>query len=371
MNIIKGMFGGKKQPEVKLAQPKITPLPDDLNDAVNILDDNGLDPKYIKLFKPNTVISKANLPLDVLGTEKIYAYDGKPTTKKGSNRKWDEEGNRELYQNDDGNYVTKGRDGIIAGILSDNLDTFNKYHIIFTRDILNSIHDFNPSGMSEAYALLNDYIARKKKESDTRHAQNKLGMKTSDEVNEELDKKDKEHNEEIQKIKAEENAKRNEDAARMKHKYQEQARPDAPERQEEQTQTQLNDPINNRAINSKYYNLIQDAARQRMPTDVLFDYFVDKGVPADHIKGLIQQTRTQESNDTLRKGLYEKVMMRPEILESLSGDDKAGYYTSNTKFTEPSRQNLPLPINYQDPEAHSPVPKRWLTRRMYWQVKNM
>lgn len=187
----------------------------------------------------------------------------------------------------------------------------------------------------------------------------------------ELDAKDEQHEEELQNLKAEENARRNEDAAALKHKYQEQARPDAPERQEEQTQTQLNDPINNRALNSKYSSIIQEAARQRMPTDVLFDYFVDKGVPADHIKGVIQQTRTQESNDLLRKGLYERVMMRPEILENLSGDDKAGYYTSNTKFTEPSRQSLPLPINYQDPESHAPVPKRWLTRRMYWQVKNM
>lgn len=126
------------------------------------------------------------------------------------------------------------------------------------------------------------------------------------------------------------------------------------------------------AIYKSFGPVIDKAAREHIPDDNLPYFFNDRGITNHELqKSLAQVVRQREAGLLNNRMINERILNKPELLDTLTAPMKDEYFENVPQFRQPRPQDLPLPIQNENWETRTPIPKRWLTRRMYWQVKNM
>ena len=126
------------------------------------------------------------------------------------------------------------------------------------------------------------------------------------------------------------------------------------------------------ALLKSFGPVIDKAAREHIPDDNLPYYFKERGIENPELqKSLAQVVRQREAGMLTNRMINERILNRPELLDTLTAPMRDQYFENVPQFRQPRPQDLPLPIQNENWAERAPIPKRWLTRRMYWQVKNM
>ena len=347
----------KRQPEAYDSYPK------DVKEAVDALIQNGLPAKYKNIFKPGK-ITLNSLPKDFF-TNKDY------------------------------------ENAVIA--LVDNLEVFVNNGIAFNNAILDNLEPYNSADFEKAKAFTKEVEKDEARGRKNKKIQDAIAAATGplkqqlESKDEEIKRLQNEVNEKLEEYKKASNEEKDKILKRT-NELLEQAKKDGDERarkvledakkamtfmdkryKEVIDETKKLIPprvLSNQekhALYNSYQPLIDKAAREHIPDDNLKHFFKERGniENPELVKSLAQVVRQREAGMLGNRMINERILNKPELLETLTAPMKDEYFKNVPQFRQPRPQDLPLPIQNENWGERAPIPKHWLTRRMYWQVKNM
>lgn len=135
-----------------------------------------------------------------------------------------------------------------------------------------------------------------------------------------------------------------------------------------------------RAIEKAYGPYLEEIAKQRLPDDMLRDALVNLAKEAkipDSEKGqqLLEKmgnlVRAYETRN-LQYNYLASVMQKDDSMRKYMNPNFMQEYTQgNFDYNPIDYRNQPVPMPYANYSYRPKQKKRWLTKRMYWQVSNM
>ena len=136
-----------------------------------------------------------------------------------------------------------------------------------------------------------------------------------------------------------------------------------------------------RAIEKAYGPYLEEIAKQRLPDDMLRDALVklakEGKIPVSGEKGqqLLERmgnlVRAYETRN-LQYNYLAGIMQKDDSMRKYMNPDFMQEYTQgNFDYNPIDYRNQPVPIPYANYSYRPKQKKRWLTKRMYWQVSNM
>lgn len=208
-----------------------------------------------------------------------------------------------------------------------------------------------------------------------------------------IDEIDKDQQEQTRKTQAEHNQQRQNETAKAKAKGIEEGKKIGREEAEAESQSHKEAEARAQAererqatqsVKNRFSAIIRDLANQGIAPEaipgLLQDEEMRKKLVGDEeptpelMKEMMNAVSSQQKTNLKYKGLYDKIAKNPALLQLATPDLRNAYNSSNYQMnTVANYQNSPSPINYinlTDPHL-APRPKKLLTSRMYWQVKNM